>query len=308
VPSGVPQGSVLGPLLFSIFINDIGLNLRSLHCLFADDLKLYKISRHQTDMVELQLDLNDLNTWCEDNDMILNAAKCQVINFSRKISPTTPIYILNNCPIPLKSVIRDLGILLDSKLTFTLHYDTIICKANRTLGCVKRYAKYFSNLSTLTTLFMSLVRSTLEYGSVIWTPYYKIHVDRLEKVQHRFFKFIRWKLPSQISHSYSLSMCYLGLATLDVRRKYFALCFMYKIIHNLIDVIDLTQLLNFYVPQFPARNVPTFKLQHCRTNYMLYSSLNSLLRVCNMYADSIDLFRFHSYSVFWRHIKAILRC
>jgi hypothetical protein len=133
-------------------------------------------------------------------------------------------------------------------------------------------------------------------------------IENMEKVQHRFFKFIRWKLLSQISHSYSLSMCYLGLATLDVRRKHFALCFMYKIIHNLIDVIDLTQLLNFYVPQFPARNVPTFKLQHCRTNYMLYSSLNSLLRVCNMYADSIDLFWFHSYSIFRRHIKAILRC
>jgi hypothetical protein len=57
----------------------------------------------------------------------------------------------------------------------------------------------------------------------IWTPYYKTHVDRLEKVQYRFFKFIRWKLPSQISYSYSLSLCYLGLATLDVRRKYFAL-------------------------------------------------------------------------------------
>jgi hypothetical protein len=67
---------------------------------------------------------------------------------------------------------------------------------------------------------MSLVRSTLEYGSVIWTPYYKTHVDRLEKVQYRFFKFIRWKLPSQISYSYSLSLCYLGLATLDVRGKY----------------------------------------------------------------------------------------
>jgi hypothetical protein len=122
-----------------------------------------------------------LNTWCEYNDMILNAAKCQVINFSRKISPTTPIYILNNCPIPLKSVIRDLGILLDSKLTFTLHYDTIICKANRTLGCVKRYAKYFSNLSTLTTLFMSLIylNNIIYIISEIYFRIWFSHLDTL---------------------------------------------------------------------------------------------------------------------------------
>ncbi|CAG9795435.1 unnamed protein product [Diatraea saccharalis] len=163
IPSGVPQGSHLGP--------------------YADDTKLYKVIQRG-----LQSDLDSLTKYCRDNKLFLNADKCRIISFSRKLSTITYPYKINNMELVRVDSIRDLGIIVDSKLSFKAHYDQIVKRAFRTLGFIIRISKPFNNPHTLKILFFSFVRSILEFGSVIWNPFYKQDIARLEKVQFKFMK------------------------------------------------------------------------------------------------------------------------
>lgn len=142
VLSGIPQGFVLGPLLFSVFINDMGLNVTTNYCLFADDLNI-----------------------------------CRVMPSK---SPSVPSYFLNGGVIFIKAVVKDLGLLLNNKFSFILHHDYIISRANKSLGWIIIYCADFIDIHTLKVLYISLVRSILEYWSVVWSPYYKVHIDRIE--------------------------------------------------------------------------------------------------------------------------------
>lgn len=105
--------------------------------------------------------------------------KCSVVNFSRKIYPTVPFYLLNNKVLPVGSEIRDLGLYLDNRLSFVAHHNYVLCSANIVLGCIKRYGGDFGNYNTLKLLYVSLVRS-----------HYVTHIGRLEAVQRRFINFI----------------------------------------------------------------------------------------------------------------------
>src|SRR5699024_689994 len=148
--------------------------------------------------------------------MYLNINKCLAICFSRKICPSVPCYTLNNLKLSIHSTVKDLGITLDNKLTFIHHYNNIISRANKALGCVKRFSKDFKNLTTLKTLYVAHVRSILEYGAIIWIPYYSTHIDRIERVQYRFFKFMKWKLPqSAVAINYSSFLDYMSLGQLQ---------------------------------------------------------------------------------------------
>jgi hypothetical protein len=122
VTSGVPQGSHLGPVLFSIFINDIKNVIRdSLFLLYADDLKLFYNIRSEQDCVRIQDDLCRVVSWCESNGLELNISKCKVIRYSRKKIITLPSYHIHNSALESLFQISDLEIILDSKLTFCPH-------------------------------------------------------------------------------------------------------------------------------------------------------------------------------------------
>lgn len=114
--SGVPQGSVLGPLLFNIFINDLGGHLLSSYLLFADDLKIYAKIRSLGDAIVLQEDLVRLTEWCDRNRLKLNIGKCKFISFNAKRNPLLTTYYINDTPLEQVGQISDLGVLLDSKL------------------------------------------------------------------------------------------------------------------------------------------------------------------------------------------------
>ena len=190
VPSGVPQGSILGPFLFSLFINDIGNNFVCAFSLFADDLKIYRVIKGLNDTMFLQSDIVSLLRWCDENLMIINSEKCHIVKFSKKISSSSPVYFMHNNKLKVSTTIKDLGVILDCKLTFAAHIDNVIARANRALGCIKRYGRDFKNLRTLNILYTTYVRSILEYACIVWSPFYKTHIDRIESVQNKYITFI----------------------------------------------------------------------------------------------------------------------
>jgi len=123
VSSSVPQGSHLGPLLFLLFINDLSQLLKNSTCwLYADDLKICKRIDDGDAVKILQNELNFLNQWCVSNNLLLNISKCSFITFYRGKNKILSSYVLNDQDLERKSVINDLGIILDEKMTFGSHY------------------------------------------------------------------------------------------------------------------------------------------------------------------------------------------
>lgn len=154
VPSGVPQGSHIGPLLFLLFINDISdIFIHSKCLLYADDLKLYRKIESFHDCLLLQDDFERLSQWCDINSLHLNLSKCQVLTCSLKKIWINYRYNLNNVIIERISQKKDLGIILDDKLSFKPHIDHIISKSNSMLGFIKRNTREFSDLLTLKTIY-----------------------------------------------------------------------------------------------------------------------------------------------------------
>lgn len=171
--SGVPQGSILEPLMYLIYINDISsCFVHSNFLLFADDLKVYRTIKTINDCNRLQEDLDRLTEYCHKNKLKLSISKCKYINFSKKKKNINFDYSLCNEILTKTSSICDLGILLDSKLHLNLHIDKIISKAFQMYNLVMRAASDFKRPCTYIYLFTSLIRPQLEYASMIWDPYY----------------------------------------------------------------------------------------------------------------------------------------
>lgn len=180
--TGVPQGSVLGPILFAILINDLCDDLKCNILLFADDAKLFRIINSPKDSEDLQHDLNNIAKWCDKNKLKLNIAKCNFIVFSNRHEKTTVNYFINNTELTEVDTIGDLGVTFDNRLRFDMHIENIIKKANKMIGFVLRISSDFTNLECINLLYNTLVRSKLEYCTAVWTPFQQIHIINIEKI------------------------------------------------------------------------------------------------------------------------------
>ena len=140
VTSGVPQGSVLGPVLFLLYINDINGNIKSSIRLFADDSIIYRKISSKTDHEILQTDLSQLQTWSDKWQMEFNVSKCVHLPITNKTKPSTHKYSLSGKPLSTVSSHSYLGVKLDSKLTWTNHVTDITSKSSKCLGTIKLLA------------------------------------------------------------------------------------------------------------------------------------------------------------------------
>lgn len=293
VSSGVPQGSILGPLLFILFINDIVKDLDVHYLLYADDVKIFCAINNASDCLNLQNNLNKLNKWCVLNNLPLNASKCNVMTFSRKLSPIWHNYILNNVTLSRQDSIKDLGVIFDTKLSFNFHVNEIIKSSYKSLGFVIRNSLGFTDIQVLMLLFNALVKSKLEYAAIIWQPGYIVHTESLENIQRRFLKFLSFKIDGQYPHIGIPQQNLLNrfsVLSLHDRRKTQSLIFLNKLINNKIDCPQLLEQLNFYIPRVEARLCSTFYLATPRTNLLKFSPLFFMCENCNNLQDRVDIF------------------
>jgi len=211
VSSGVPQGSVLGPILFLIYINDIDVDLISKIFKFADDSKLLNSVNNLQGIEDIRRDLRNLEVWAENWQMEFNTDKCSVIHLGKN-NPKS-IYSLCNKEIKSSTKERDLGVIVDSTMKFSEHCNAVARSANATLGMIKRNV-VSRNKNIVTKIYKALVRPKLDYCVQAWRPYLKKDVEQLEKVQRRATKFI-----SECKGlNYMERLKVTGLSTLEQRR------------------------------------------------------------------------------------------
>ncbi|CAH8455163.1 unnamed protein product [Schistosoma haematobium] len=166
-PSGVPQGSVLGPLLFLIYINDLPQQVTSDLLLFADDVKLWREIRNQDDTQALQEDLTRLQSWADDNGLTFNTSKCKVVHLRHVANYS---YNLGNSSLVVSQVEKDLGVLVPHDLKSYANCDKNAFRANLALVTLKRIFGQFDG-RTFHTIFNSFIRPHLEYGNIVLPPH-----------------------------------------------------------------------------------------------------------------------------------------
>ncbi|CAM4695718.1 unnamed protein product [Lepidochelys kempii] len=225
VTSGVPQGLVLGPILFNPFITDLGTKSGSVLIKFVDDTKLGGIANLERDRDIIQEDLDDLVNWSNSNRMKFNSEKCKVMhlginnkNFSCKLG----MYQLEVMEE------KDLGVLVDHRMTMSRQCDMAVKKANEVLGCIRRgiSGRY---KEVLVPLYKALVRPHLEYCEQFWSPMFKKDEFKLEQVQRRATRMIQ----GMENLSYERRLKELGLFSLTKRRLRGDMIALYKYIRGI---------------------------------------------------------------------------
>lgn len=281
--SGVPQGSVLGPLLFNLFVNDIFQCFKnSRFLLYADDLKIFLKIKCLNDARKLQDDINNLHDWSSKNYLKFNINKCAHVSYSRARNPLQIKYKIGSDVIDTVSEFEDLGIIFDSNFTFKPHVDRLIAKAYSMLAFIKRNCNDFSDPYTLKLLYTSFVRSKLEYGALIWNPFSNIHIARIERIQRRFIYFALPHINLINPLLPYISRCqHLGLDSLEKRRKVQTMLFIYDLINGNIDCPALLEKISFKIPHISLRHNEIFHVSCHRNNYVLNNPLIRSLKDYN---------------------------
>ena len=236
VSSGVPQGSVLGPILFLIYINDLDLDLVSKLGKFADDSKLCKNVVTDSDSETLQHDLDNLHKWSQNWQMQFNIDKCSVIHMGHGNKHCT--YKLGSHLLKSSERERDLGVIIDNSGKVSEQCNVAVKSANSILGIIRRHIKC-KNKDIVVRLYKSLVRPKLEYCIQAWSPYLRKDIDMMERVQHRATKMIN----GLKNVSYETRLERTGLITLEKRRERGDLIEVFKLIKG-FENVDYTRFFN----------------------------------------------------------------
>ena len=185
---GVPQGSVLGPILFFAYMNDITTGIRSSMHLFADDSKVYRVIYDENDEKQLQCDLNTLQKWSENCQLRFHPDKCEVLRVTHVRDHTSYPYKLSSCMLQSVTEMVDLRVSLTSNLSWNIQTQKAVNEANKIVGFLKRNVGP-GNKEVFSDLYKALIIRILEYTVPLWSPYLQKNIDALERVQHSASKY-----------------------------------------------------------------------------------------------------------------------
>ena len=232
VLSGIPQGSVLGPILFVLYINTLPETIQHSEAyLFADDTKVFKGIFSEKDTERLQEDIDAMFHWTEDSLLRFHPDKCGSMRIGNSdVDRRTYTMGTDQHKLSEIQVEKDIGVFIDEKLSFESHMEEKIDKANAIMGTIRRTYDYLDE-KTFKLLYKALVRPPLEFANQTWAPYLKKHITEIENVQRRATK----QIPGLSQLTYEERLKRLGLTTLTYRRHRGDMIEMYKILTKKYD-------------------------------------------------------------------------
>lgn len=301
VSSGVPQGSILGPLLFILSVDmlaSLSISSSGKIGMYADDICYYRPVFAEEDLLAVQLDVSLINEWVKDCGLRLNVAKTKSMVISRKRRPPTLSLRIDDRPIDQVDSFRYLGVQISSDLTWSDHISRTCLKAKRLIGFLYRYF-YLAERKCLSHLYRALILPILDYGCCIWDPHTAKHVTQLERVQSFAARLAtkRWSCDADSLKSE------LGWAALSTRRRFQKLCLCRRILcgDSLIPPTVFTPHPSLSVRHLNSK--PLFQ-PFVRTYYHRYSYFVSVVPLWNAIPDRI--ITLSSGLAFKRHLKQLM--
>ena len=270
VKSGIPQGSVLVPVLFVIYINTMVDRISDSEVfLYADDTKVFHEISNMNDVEALQADLNNMLDWSKESLLRFHPDKCVCM----RIGKSPPNIDVEACPYSMegkqleRSEEKDLVVVIDTNWNFDKHISSKINKAKSIAGLIRRCFEYL-DAPMFKMLFTALVRPHLEYAQSVWSPYLKKHIEAIEKVQRRASK----RVPELDNMTYEDRLRELKLPTLCYRRYRGDMIEIFKITHGFYDNLVPENFLNLKENKVNTRG-HTYKIDKkgCRLNIRLNS-------------------------------------
>ena len=280
VISGVPQGSIIGPTLFVLFLNDItsGLNDNTNIVMYADDTKIWREILNENDHILLQNDIDYLMDWALRNKMNFHPDKCKALMISNSRMPLLDIlpeiqYFYSMGPneiIDYCDSEKDLGIHINGTLNFSYHVDMLYAKANQRFGLLKRTCHFIKNMYAKRALYLTMVRSLFEHCPVIWRPASSTSINKIESLQKRAIKWIMADSTesyidtsySKDSHMYYVHCNLLNILPIKFRFDYHDM----KIFHSIVYEFLCVKLPD-YIKRFEGT-----RLRNSHLDYLCFSS------------------------------------
>ena len=279
VLSGVPQGTVLAPLLFLIYINDLPLHVSNKVRLYADDVILYSYIYSMDDCYKLQKDLDSLTMWSHKWQMFFNPRKCEFLRITNKKNFISFTYHINDCSIQEVTHAKYLGVVLDQHLSWNDHIKKTANKATKVIGFLQRNLYQCPPL-VKSNIYKAMVRPIMEYSSTIWDPHTSVNINRVESVQ-RYAARMCFRNYSRYSSVTSM-LAELNLPTLEERRIRAKSQLFYKIIYHLVTIPDNCLTL---IP--PSLRSGYFKQLHTNVDSFKFSFFPSTIKLWNLLPRNI---------------------
>ena len=281
VTSGVPQGSILGPLLFLLYTNDLSSSIvNSNVAAFADDTKIFKVINSRTDAMLLQNDLLNFNSSSSNAGLHLNTPKCKTLQVTRKYNKIDFPYQLQDTTLEKTDCELDLGVWTNYDLTWSKQVTQQSNKANKMLGYIRRSTFNIREFAIRRTLYLSLVRSHLGYATQVWAPQTVELVKRVERVQRRATKYIL-NVPFICDTEYRDRLLATNLLPLSYWHEYLDVVFFYKANHDIFNIdkkiLPLPQpqgqrQTRSFNPNSHKYKIPTYKTSTYEKSYKIRTS------------------------------------
>ena len=258
VKSGVPQGSILGPIMFLVYVNDMPDDIACTAKMFADDTKVYNTIRVFEDCCKLQDDLNNLSLWSRKWLLSFNESKCVVVKLKMAFHY---MYTLNGHVLEQVKSQKDLGVTISDNLKSSDHIMGMVKKANQKIGMIRRC---FSSLTKdkVLVLYRSIVRPILEYGSPVWNPHLRKDVNLIESTQRRCLRLCNENIV---------------LSSLEMRGHFTDLYEVYKYLNNLYKngMTDMFSISPNQLRGHTAKLVKPFRHSTVRRKFFAERVINS---------------------------------